>query len=399
MHCLLIPIVALSSLASASKQKPLGNDASSNFIQSSIYGRNLDISSLPEPVTLPPSFRYQEDDESLFGGINTFAHLEFTECTKSENSGTFDIGIVGHPFDLGVTYRPGARFGPNGARQGARRLSPAVGYDMDHPGVNPFRDWAKVTDCGDLENTPFDKLVAIHELEKGMKAINRLKPKNESAADAVRLITIGGDHTITLPILRALHSTWGRVAVLHFDSHLDTWDPKQLGGGLTKQSEVNHGTMLHIAHEEGLLSNNSNMHLGSRCTLVDKHFDLNNDLRCGFSYIRARELDKLGVDAVVKKIVERVGDEFVYLSVDIDVLDPAFAPATGTIEPGGWTTRELLAIINGLADAGLKIIGSDVVEYTPIYDNAAESTGIMVGQIIYEILHWMVKVPVKKPKA
>lgn len=218
-----------------------------------------------------------------------------------------------------------------------------------------------------------------------------------------------------MPILRALHSTWGRVAVLHFDSHLDTWDPKQLGGGLTKHSEVNHGTMLHIAHEEGLLSNDSNMHLGSRCMLFDAHFDLNNDLRCGFSYIRARELDTIGVDRVVKNIVERVGDEFVYLSIDIDVLDPAFAPATGTIEPGGWTTREvslpyissrfsrlrnylqLLAIINGLSNAGLKIIGSDVVEYTPIYDNAAESTGIMVGQIIFEILHWMVKVPVKKP--
>jgi agmatinase len=141
--------------------------------------------------------------------------------------------------------------------------------------------------------------------------------------------------------LRALHSTWGRVAVLHFDSHLDTWDPKQLGGGLTKYSEVNHGTMLHIAHEEGLLSNHSNMHLGSRCALFDEHYDLNNDLRCGFSYIRARELDKLGVDQVVKKIVDTVGDEFVYLSVDIDVLDPAFAPATGTIEPGGWTTREV----------------------------------------------------------
>lgn len=99
--------------------------------------------------------------------------------------------------------------------------------------------------------------------------------------------------------------------------------------------------MLHIAHEEGLLSNNSNMHLGSRCALFDEHYDLNNDLRCGFSIIRARALDKLGVDNVVKKIVERVGDEYVYLSVDIDVLDPAFAPATGTIEPGGWTTREV----------------------------------------------------------
>jgi len=114
--------------------------------------------------------------------------------------------------------------------------------------------------------------------------------------------------------------------------------------------------------------------------------------------------------------VDTVGDEYVYLSVDIDVLDPAFAPATGTIEPGGWTTREvhpspdcdksntdqvlqLLAIINGLSEAGLKIIGSDVVEFTPVYDNAAETTGIVVSQIIYEILQWMVKVPVKTPKA
>lgn len=371
----------------------------SNFIQSSIFGKQLGKYSLSDPVTLPPSYQARNFDvESGFEGIGTFAHLPFTECTISENSGTFDIGIVGHPFDLGVSYRPGARFGPNGARQGARRISPAAGWDIDH-GVNPFRSWATVTDCGDISNTPFDKLVAIRELEHGMKSINSLKPKNVSSADAVRLITIGGDHTITLPILRALHSTWGRVAILHFDSHLDTWDPKQLGGGLTKYSEVNHGTMLHIAHEEGLLSNHSNMHLGSRCALFDEHYDLNNDIRCGFSIIRARELDKIGVEKVVKKIVDTVGDEYVYLSVDIDVLDPAYAPATGTIEPGGWTTRELLAIINGLSDAALKIIGSDVVEFTPVYDNAAETTGIAVGQVIYEILQWMVNVPVKTPKA
>ncbi|PMD44850.1 Arginase/deacetylase [Hyaloscypha variabilis F] len=389
-----------TAFASKQPQKVLDqDDRPANFIHSSIFGKHLTDNSLPAPVTLPPSYQSRDfDEEDAFGGIGTFAHLEYTECTNSENSGTFDIGIVGHPFDLGVSYRPGARFGPNGARQGARRISPAAGWDIDH-GVNPFRNWATVTDCGDISNTPFDKLVAIQELEHGMKTINSMKPKNISASDAVRLITIGGDHTITLPILRALHGTWGRVAVLHFDSHLDTWDPKQLGGGLTKYSEVNHGTMLHIAHEEGLLSNHSNMHLGSRCALFDEHYDLNNDIRCGFSIIRARELDKLGVDKVVKKIVNTVGDEYLYLSVDIDVLDPAYAPATGTIEPGGWTTRELLAIINGLSDADLKIIGSDVVEFTPVYDNAAETTGIAVGQIIYEILQWMVKVPVKTPKA
>lgn len=353
---------------------------------------------LPDSVTLPPSFYPREIDDWPAGSIGTFGHLEFTECTEPESSGTFDIGIVGHPFDLGVSYRPGARFGPNGARQGARRISPAAGWDIDH-GINPFKSWAKVTDCGDISNTPFDKMYAIRELEHGMKTINGMKPKNESAGDAVRLITLGGDHTITLPILRALHSTWGKVAVLHFDSHLDTWDPQQLSGGLGKHSDVNHGTMLHIAHEEGLLSNNSNMHLGSRCSLFDEHFDMNNDLRCGFDMVRARDLDKLGIDKVVKKIVDRVGDEYVYLSVDIDVLDPAFAPATGTIEPGGWTTRELLAIINDLSNAGLKIIGADVVEFTPVYDNAAETTGIAISAIVFEILHWMIHVPVKTPKA
>jgi agmatinase len=241
---------------------------------------------------------------------------------------------------------------------------------MDHD-LNPFSDWATIVDCGDVANTPFDKLIAIHELEKGMRAMNGLQPKNKTVGDAARFITIGGDHTISrvpllpnlvlsnhftaLPIIRALHSTWGKVAVIHFDSHLDTWDPKQLGGGLTKYSEVNHGTMLHIAHEEGLLSNNSNMHIGSRCKLFDEHFDLDNDLRCGFSYIRAREMDKLGVEKVVEKIVKTVGDEYVYLSVDIDVLDPAFAPATGTIESGGFTMREVSLYLSSTESVLIKI--------------------------------------------
>lgn len=115
---------------------------------------------------------------------------------------------------------------------------------------------------------------------------------------------------------------WGPVAVLHFDSHLDTWDPEQLGGGVSKYAEVTHGTMLHLAHEEGLMTNNSNMHLGSRSMLYDKTYDLEHDAECGFSYILARELDHSGVDNVVKRIVETVGDDYIYLSIDIDVLDP-----------------------------------------------------------------------------
>lgn len=155
------------------------------------------------------------NEDTPYEGIATFAHLNWTNCFSPDNDKTFDVGIVGAPFDLGVTYRPGARFGPSGARMGARRLAPSMGYryvfifgglsdntcaskrsSMDH-GVNPFRDWAEVVDCGDIRNTPFDKLQAIHELEQGWKQITARQPKNIDKGDHVRLISIGGDHTIS----------------------------------------------------------------------------------------------------------------------------------------------------------------------------------------------------------
>lgn len=125
-----------------------------------------------------------------------------------------------------------------------------------------------------------------------------------------------------LPAVRALSKTWGPVAVLHFDSHLDSWDPNQLGGGISKYAEISHGSMFHILHEEGLLLKDKNMHLGARSMLFDKHIDLEHDAKCGFSSIRARELDDIGVEGVIDKIVKTVGVEYVYLSIDIDVMDP-----------------------------------------------------------------------------
>lgn len=179
-----------------------------------------------------------------------------------------------------------------------------------------------MVDCGDIKNNPFDKLEAIHELQKGWESAAARTVQNPDKGNVPRLIAIGGDHTISLPAIRALHKTWGPVAVLHFDSHLDSWDPRQLGGGATKYSEVTHGSMFHILHEEGLLARHGNMHLGSRTMLFEKSYDLENDARCGFSYVRARELDTMGVQKVVQRIVETVGDQYVYLSIDIDILDP-----------------------------------------------------------------------------
>jgi agmatinase len=200
---------------------------------------------------------------------------------------------------------------------------------MDH-GINPFRDWASVVDCGDIKNNPFDKLQAIHELQKGWEAIHARKVKNSTIGNVPRVISIGGDHTISLPAIRALHKTWGPVAVLHFDSHLDSWDPKQLGGKVTKYAEISHGTMFHILHEEGLLSKTGNMHLGSRSMLFDRTYDLENDAQCGFSYVLARDLDLIGSEKVIQKIVETVKEELVYLSIDVDVLDPGKSPS---VEP------------------------------------------------------------------
>lgn len=126
---------------------------------------------------------------------------------------------------------------------------------------------------------------------------------------------------------------------------------------LTDQSGVNHGTFLHIAHEEGLIRNTS-IHAGIRAPVANKHFDLRNDKHCGFEIITARDLDRLTTYGIIRKLKERTAGSKVYISVDIDVLDPAFAPATGTSEVGGWTTRELLTILDGLS--GMEVVGADV---------------------------------------
>ncbi|CCF42998.1 agmatinase [Colletotrichum higginsianum] len=329
-------------------------------------------------------------------GIATFAHLNWTNCFTAESDGVFDVGIVGMPFDLGVSYRPGQRFGPAAARTVSQRMGPSISYSMAHDMLNPFRSWATVVDCGDIANSLFDKFEAVQELGQGLGRMASRVPKTTEKGDNVRLITIGGDHTITLPSLRALHSVWGEVAVIHFDAHLDTWNPRQWGGGVNKYDKITHGTLLHFAHEEGLLKNDSSIHVGVRALLFDETEDLRHDAECGFQTVMAADMDSVGVAAIVERIVNRVGDNPAYVTIDIDVLDAAFAPATGCTEIGGWTTRELAAVLRGLSAAGVRIIGADIAELSPVYDNVAQTTATAVAQLVFEILVWMVRVPVKK---
>jgi len=180
------------------------------------------------------------------------------------------------------------------------------------------------------------------------------------------------------------------VSVIHFDSHIDTWDPEVLGGGISHYAGVNHGTFLHIAHEEGLIRNTS-IHVGIRAPVVRPKGDVRNDLRCGFEMVKARAIDRLGVAGIIDKLKSRVAGTKVYISVDIDVLDPAFAPATGTAEVGGWSTRELLSILDGLE--GLDVVGADVVEVAPIYDNPGETTVLAAAEVVHSLIALMVKSP------
>lgn len=204
-----------------------------------------------------------------------------------------------------------------------------------------------------------------------------------------RIITLGGDHTITLPLLRSINRAYGPISVIHFDSHLDTWKPKVFGGAPSKQAAINHGTYFYWASQEGLLANDSNIHAGIRTTLSGLS-DYENDGYCGFTRVEAREIDSIGVKGIIKKIKSRVGTKKpVYLSIDIDTLDPAFAPATGTPETGGWSTRELRTIIRGLE--GINFVAADIVEVAPAYDTNAELTTMAAADTLYEVMTLMVK--------
>ncbi|TIC90814.1 putative agmatinase 1 [Colletotrichum higginsianum] len=340
----------------------------------------------------------ENDDEigtfgaSSFAGLRAFANLPFVDCFSDQDTRDhkYDIAIFGASHDTTTTGRPGARFGPPAIRTGSQRKGP--GEWSIYTGRNPLQDWATVVDCGDARLTWLDNTASLKRLDKAHTVISSRAAANSSVSSTPRILTLGGDHTTTLSALRSTYRRWGPVAVIHFDSHIDTWDPAVLGGGISEYAGLNHGTFLHIAHEEHLILNNS-IHAGIRAPLVRRKGDLRNDVRCGFEIVTARDLDKFGAHGVISKIKERVGDSRVYVSVDIDVLDPAYAPATGTAEPGGWSTRELLTVLDGLE--GLSIVGADVVEVAPAYDNNGETTVLAAAEIAYSLIDLMVLTPVR----
>jgi agmatinase len=289
-----------------------------------------------------------------FAGHTTFARLP-----RLEDVADHDVAVVGVPFDSGVTYRPGARFGPSHIRQGSRLLRP------HNPAleVSPFAG-LQVVDAGDIAANPFSIEEAMGQIESGVR---------ELSTGGRNVVLLGGDHTVTLPALRALKEQHGPLALVHFDAHLDTWDTYY-------DAPYTHGTPFRRAWEEGLLDPEHTMHVGIRGSLYSEQ-DLADDASMGFKIVHAREMDRLGADRVVEMVRDRVGTAPVYISIDIDVLEPGLAPGTGTPEAGGLTSRELLTIVRGFA--GTNVVGGDIVEVSPPYDHA-EVTAIVAANLAYE---------------
>jgi agmatinase len=311
---------------------------------------------VPDPPVPAPVGPPDSQLSPRFAGHSTFARLP-----RREDVTRYEVAVVGVPFDSGVTYRPGARFGPAAIRQASRLLRP-YNPALD---ARPFGS-QQVVDAGDIVGNPFD-------IERASAEITAATA--ELISGGRRIVALGGDHTIAYPLLKAHHQVHGPLALVHFDAHLDTWDTYF-------DTPLTHGTPFRRAAEEGLFRAGASMHVGIRGSLYDPA-DLTDDAELGFAVVHCDELERTGVDAVARRIRDRVGDAPLYVSVDIDVLDPAFAPATGTPEAGGMTSRELLAILRGLT--GTNLVGVDIVEVAPAYDHA-EITAVAAANLAYEFL-------------
>ena len=292
-----------------------------------------------------------------YTGIKTFAR-----CPHVDAPGGVDVGFVGIPFDTATTFRPGARFGPEGIRAASQLLRPY------HPplDVDVFEGRA-VADLGDLEVTPGNAARTAEQIAEQLGAI--------VAAD-VTPIVLGGDHSVVLGELRAHAAKHGPVALVLLDAHADTWD--QYYG-----ERYFHGTPFRRAAEEGLLLPERSVMGGMRGSLYAPS-DLQDARDLGFDLLTGPEMHALGPDAWAARVRERVGDAPAYLSFDIDFLDPAYAPGTGTPEVGGASTADAQRLLRALA--GMSFVGFDVVEVAPAYDGPGQQTALAAANIAYEML-------------
>ena len=291
-----------------------------------------------------------------FSGVRTFMRLPNNQDLRNA-----DAAIVGAPFDTGASFRAGARFGPEGIRSVSHLLRP---YNPSLE-VSIF-DHLSVIDYGDVPVVPGFIEESYEKIAASLGEIHRA---------GVIPIVLGGDHSIALPELRAAAEVHGPVALVQFDSHADTWDA-YFG------KKYNHGTPFRRAVEEGLLNPERSIQVGMRGSLYD-YGDLEASRDLGFELLTTDEVRRIGVKETIDRIQGRVRDAKVYVSFDVDFVDPAYAPGTGTPEVGGFTSREAQEFVRGLA--GLDLAGCDVVEVYPQYD-PAQITALLAANVAHEFL-------------
>lgn len=286
--------------------------------------------------------------EMTYAGALSFLRRRYTRDLEG-----VDVAVSGVPYDGAVTYRPGARLGPRAIRAASVQLAELKAFPF---GFDPF-DTLAVVDYGDCFIDPHHPESVVAAVEAHITAL---------LSAGVFPLTLGGDHFIAYPILRAIAAQHGPVALLHFDAHPDTWEDDG--------KRHDHGSMFLRAKDEGLIDVSRSTQVGIRTY---------NDSDHGFDILTAPWVNRHGVDATIKAIRERIGDAKVYLTFDIDCLDPAFAPGTGTPVPGGLSSAQALDIIRGLG--GLDLVGADVVEVSPAYD-VSEITAIAAATVAHDIL-------------
>ena len=279
--------------------------------------------------------------------------LSFLRRRYSRDLSGADVAVSGVPYDGAVTNRSGARLGPRAVRAASTQLAELKAFPF---GFDPF-DTLAVVDYGDCFLDAHHPETLVDTVEAHIKGM----------LDAgVFPLTLGGDHFISYPILRAIKAQHGPVALVHFDAHPDTWDDDG--------AQLDHGSMFLRAKTEGLIDVSKSTQVGIRTHNCSDH---------GFDILTAPWVHRNGADAAIAAILERAGDAKVYLTFDIDCLDPAFAPGTGTPVPGGLSSAQALDIVRGLGD--LNLVGADVVEVSPAYD-VSEITAIAAATVAHDIL-------------
>jgi len=301
-----------------------------------------------------------------FSGIKTFMRLPFIKKLEG-----VDFAIIGVPSDAGASFRTGQREGP----AAIRKISALLRHHNPILNISPY-EFLSGIDYGDLPVVP-------GYIEEGYKRIEEgLLPIVEAG---IIPILLGGDHAITLPELRAITKIHGPVSLLHFDSHSDTVD-EYFG------KPYNHGTPFKRAVEENLLLVDNSIQVGLRGSIYSpEHLEIPKSL--GFDVVTTEEIREIGLDSLIERIKNRIGKTKVFLSFDIDFVDPAYAPGTGTPEVGGFTSGETLKLIRGLKD--LNYIGFDVVEVLPASD-PSEITALLAANIVYEFISILAYIKKKK---